>query len=130
MHVNSVTLLGRLADDPVRRPLATGGVVVSWRLIVDRPRAEGARRVVDTITCATFDARVRADSATWRRGDLIRVHGSLRRRFWTAGDLRLGRYEVEVYETGLVAPASSGHPGPRGSSQHATLPTEPASRDP
>ncbi|MEU6040132.1 DUF2795 domain-containing protein [Actinomadura sp. NPDC047616] len=103
MHVNCVILCGRLADDPVRRPLTAGGMVVSWRLVVDRPRAPGARRVVDTITCAAFDARVRDDSATWRRDDLVKVHGSLRRRFWRAGDLRLGRHEVEVHEATLVA---------------------------
>ena len=104
-HLNSVHLLGRLADDPVRRALPAGGEVVSWRLIVDRPREGGGRRTVDTLTCATFDPGVGAETRAWRSGDLLEVRGSLRRRFWSTDERGFGRYEVEVHEALLIAVA-------------------------
>lgn len=113
-HVNDVTLLGKLAEDPVRRALPSG-LVVAWRLIVDRPRTSPGRRVVDTLACATYEPTVIDQTPTWRTGDLIEVHGSLRRRFWRPDELGIGRYEVEVYEATLVAvspaPAASTPPG-------------------
>jgi single-strand DNA-binding protein len=102
MHVNAVTLVGRLAEHTSRRSLPAGGEVVSWRLIVDRPRVGGGRRTVDTIRCATFDQRLGESTAFWRRGDLIKVHGSVRRRFWRTNPARAGLYEVEIYEAGRV----------------------------
>ncbi|MFC5753541.1 single-stranded DNA-binding protein [Actinomadura rugatobispora] len=115
MHVNTVILVGRLAEYPSRRSLPAGGGVVSWRLIVDRPREGGGRRTVDTIRCATFDPHLGDRTATWRPGDLIGVQGSLRRRFWRNDATRLGRYEVEVHEAEPVeyaAPVSPAGPSP------------------
>ncbi|MEU5880439.1 single-stranded DNA-binding protein [Spirillospora sp. NPDC047279] len=109
-HVNDVVLLGRLAEDPLRRDLPSG-LVVAWRLIVDRPRSEpGRRRMVDTLACASWVSAVADQSSTWRRGDLIEVRGSLRRRFWKGDDLRIGRYEVEVYDAALVAVSPTTEP--------------------
>jgi single-strand DNA-binding protein len=108
MHVNAVTLVGRLAEHTSRRALPAGGDVVSWRLIVDRPRAGGGRRTVDTIRCATFDPRLGDRTGTWRRGDLIEVRGSLRRRFWGTAAAQPGLYEVEVYEADRVELTAAG----------------------
>ncbi|GAA2452024.1 hypothetical protein GCM10010191_82810 [Actinomadura vinacea] len=114
MHVNAVTLVGRLAEFPSRRALPAGGDVVSWRLIVDRPREGDGRRTVDAIRCAAFDRRIGDRTATWRPGDLIEVRGSLRRRFWKTDATRLGRYEVEVHEAETVEfrPFSPAGPSP------------------
>jgi single-strand DNA-binding protein len=98
MYVNTVILVGRLAEHPSRWSVPAGGDVVSWRLIVDRPREGGGRRTVDTIRCATFDRRIGERTAAWRPGDLIGVRGALRRRFWRHDATRLGRYEVEVHD--------------------------------
>lgn len=109
-HVNTVTLLGRLADDPARRPLPAGGTVTVWRLNVDRPQSPGKRRRVDTIACAAYDARLHDQAASWRRGDIIEVQGALRRRFWNADEFTYGRYEVEIHEAALVAVAPADLP--------------------
>ncbi|WP_433337933.1 single-stranded DNA-binding protein [Spirillospora sp. CA-294931] len=117
MHTNAVTLCGRLAEDPSTRALPTGGEVVSWRLIVDRPNHRG-RRVVDTITCAAFDPQVRAQTTTWRKGDLIEAQGALRRRFWNSDELRIGRYEVEVHKATLQAIPLQPTPPPTPQTSH------------
>ncbi|MQY08444.1 single-stranded DNA-binding protein [Actinomadura macrotermitis] len=109
-HVNTVVLVGRLAEDPARRPLAAGGEVVSWRLIVDRPGSGDGRHVVDALACCTFEPGVGGRTATWRKGDLIQVRGSLRRRFWGVDEVRRSRHEVEVYEAAQLFEEQAGSP--------------------
>lgn len=108
-YVNEVALVGRLADRPVRRELPSGGSVLAWRLIIDRPRRDGGRRVVDTIPCARFGGPSAGPAAEqWRAGDLVEVHGALRRRFWRGGES--GRFEVEVHAAELLAVAAPAVP--------------------
>lgn len=106
-YVNAVVLVGRLAGEPVRRPLTAGGEIVSWRLIIDRPRDEGARRVVDALPCASFERDVHELTLDWQPGDLIEAHGSLRRRFWSQDQSSMSRFEVEVYQACSVAPEAA-----------------------
>lgn len=87
-HVNEVRLTGRVS-----------GALVSLRVVIDRPpRARRAvdRREVDTIDLACWSARSRASALRADEGDLVEVHGSLRRRFYRAGGAVASRYEVEV----------------------------------
>lgn len=96
-HVNEVTLHGRLAAAPGSRELPSGDVLLTFRLIVDRPRAPGeTRRRVDTIDCAAWSARAQRTVRGWRAGDAVRVEGQLRRRFRRTEHGSVSRVEVEV----------------------------------
>lgn len=99
--VNDVHLVGRLAAEPERRELPSGDVLVSFRVVVRRPpaaRRRGGGRVptVDTLDCAAWRADVQRALARMSAGDIIELHGSLRRRFWRAGPAAVSRSEVEV----------------------------------
>lgn len=99
--VNDVHLVGRLAAEPERRELPSGDVLVSFRVVVTRPpaaRRRGGRRppTVDALDCAAWRADVQRALARLDAGDIVEVHGSLRRRFWRAGPAAVSRSEVEV----------------------------------
>lgn len=103
--VNEVALVGRIAAEPVERTLPSGDVLLSWRVVVDRPRERSPRRpvpagvrvpVIDTLDCVAFTAAVRRTARAFVAGDVVRVDGALRRRFWRVGAITNSRYEVEV----------------------------------
>ena len=101
---NEVLLVGRLSAPVEERTLPSGDVLATWRLVVDRPparrpRREGARPVtVDTLDCVAWTGRLRQSARRLRPGDVVRVEGALRRRFWRAGAGAASRCEVEVSE--------------------------------
>jgi len=100
---NEVVLVGRVSAPAEERTLPSGDVLATWRLVVDRPamprRAvrEGVRPVtVDTLDCVAWAGRTRRSARALRAGDVVRVEGALRRRFWRAGAGAASRTEVEV----------------------------------
>lgn len=100
---NEVALVGRVAAPPEERTLPSGDLLATFRVVVDRPpnqrapAAEGPRRrSVDTLECAVWEADLRAQVAPLAAGDLVQVHGALRRRFWRTGAGAASRCEVEV----------------------------------
>lgn len=99
-HENEVHLLGRLSAEPVARELPSGDVVVTFRLVVARgrpPRGSGARSpTVDTIDCAAWSKSAQRSLRTCAAGDLVEVHGALRRRFWRGVGGPASRSEVEA----------------------------------
>lgn len=102
---NQVQLVGRLAADAVHRELPSGDRLATFRLVIDRPDdAVGPR--VDTIDCAVWRADLRRRVGAWGAGDVLRVEGELRRRFWRAGAGVASRYEVEVGTARRLARAS------------------------
>lgn len=112
--VNEVVLVGRLAAQAIGRTLPSGDELLSWRVVVDRPPARagtvavgGGRPVtIDTVDCVAWAAGVRRSVGNWVAGDVIRVEGALRRRFWrapTGGPA--SRYEVEALKVSRVARA-------------------------
>lgn len=104
--VNEVRLRGRLAATAPPRELPSGDVVVTFRLVVDRPApgpAHGSSVRVDTLDCAAFRADVRRRLERWEPGDVLEVQGSLRRRFFRAAGAPASRYEVEVRTASRVA---------------------------
>ena len=103
-YVNDVALVGRLSDRPQVKTLPSGDLIMVWRLIVDRPAAERrtARKAVDTINCVAFDSRLFGPADEWRPGDVLELHGSLRRRFWPGGS----RCEVVVRSGEVLVPAA------------------------
>lgn len=116
-HVNTVLLVGRLAADPVLRELPSGDLLLSWRLVVQRPSevvsASAGRRPpsVDTLDCATFLVEVQDQVAGWSPGEVVEVAGALRRRFWRAAAGVASRCEVEVTRARRLA---TGPPEPSG----------------
>ena len=98
---NEVVLVGRLSGSPEERELPSGDVLMTWRLVVGRPPGrrppDGVRTVtVDTLDCVAWTAGLRRSARTLADGDVVEVHGALRRRFWRAGAGAASRCEVEV----------------------------------
>lgn len=110
---NEVFVIGRLAAEPQERELPSGDVLVSWRLVVDRPSTrrrppEGTRdTTLDTLDCVAWTAALQRAAAVWAPGDVISIEGSVRRRFWRAQTGGVGtRYEIEVAKAKRVARAA------------------------
>lgn len=96
-HLNAVELVGRVSAAPEERDLPSGDPLVTLRVVVDRPPRSGeTRRHVDVIDVACWGSRVRRSASALQTGDLVRVEGALRRRFYLAGGARSSRYEVEA----------------------------------
>lgn len=97
---NEVTLVGRLAAAAQERVLPSGDRLVTFRLVVGRPprpRPDGrAGPTVDTLDCASYAARVQRSALACAPGDVVELHGALRRRFWRGPAGPASRYEVEV----------------------------------
>ena len=107
-HVNEVHLVGRLAGEPRRRELPSGDVLVSFRVVGSRgPARKGSRAgapTVDTLDCAAWRADVQRSVERAGDGDLVELHGSLRRRFWRVGAGAASRSEVEVVRMKRLPP--------------------------
>jgi single-strand DNA-binding protein len=99
---NEVLLVGRVSGEPAERELPSGDLLVTWRVVVDRPvprrpPPEGVRlATVDTLDCVAWGSGVRRTARTLADGDVVAVEGALRRRFWRAGAGAASKTEVEV----------------------------------
>jgi len=96
---NQVLLAGRLSAPAEERVLPSGDQLVTFRLVVDRPTGSAGRlrgSPVDTLDCVAWRGDVRRRALTWRPGDVLEVHGALRRRFWRGERGAVSRTEVEV----------------------------------
>jgi single-strand DNA-binding protein len=107
-HVNEVHLVGRLAAEPTERIFPSGDPVLSWRLVVDRPRSSRAtKQTVDVLQCSATLARVRKSAATWLPGDIVELDGALLRRFWRGPSGPQSAYEVHVHTARRLSRASA-----------------------
>ncbi|MCA1780947.1 MAG: single-stranded DNA-binding protein [Dermatophilaceae bacterium] len=105
--VNAVSLIGRVSSAPETRELPSGDELVTFRLIVPRPPrtgGEGERVRVDVIDVACWSARTRRSATRLETESVIRVEGSLRRRFFRSGGGAASRYEVEASTVARVRP--------------------------
>lgn len=99
---NEVLLVGRVSGTPEERELPSGDTVVTWRVVVARPRPRrspplGVRPpTIDTFDCVAWPGGVRRTARSLATGDVVRVEGALRRRFWRGGTGATSRTEVEV----------------------------------
>lgn len=109
VHRNEVTVVGRLSADPSERTLPNGDLIVSWRLVVQRP-PDPARKAlaVDTIDCVARTPALGRRALTWASGDVMEMSGALRRRFWRSGEGVRSRYEVEVASARRLARGNAG----------------------
>ena len=105
VHRNEVLLGGRLSTAAQERELPSGDLVVTFRLVIDRPAGSRARAraSVDALECSAFRADVRRRALAWSPGDVVQVEGSLRRRFWRSPSGPTSRGEVEVERARRVA---------------------------
>ena len=107
---NEVVLAGRVAAPAQERELPSGDTIVTWRLVVNRPKdarqpPPGVRASpVDTFDCVAWDEDTRSAALTLRAGDAVTVSGSLRRRFWRSGAAAASRCEVEVGHLDVLDP--------------------------
>ena len=102
-EVNDVTLVGRLSQAADERVLPSGDRMWTFRVIVGRQGVAATRAAVDALDCVVWAKRPARSVAAWRSGDLVEVHGSLRRRFFApAGGGRVSRCEVEVSSARLI----------------------------
>lgn len=109
VHRNEVTIVGRLSAEPSERTLPSGDLVVSWRMVVQRPPdPRRASAAVDTIDCVARTAALGRRAMGWAAGDTMEMNGALRRRFWRSGDGVRSRYEVEVADARRVARTAPG----------------------
>lgn len=94
---NSVILLGRVSAAPETRELPSGDVLVTFRLIVERPPPiRGERRQVDVVDIACWSKRTQRSAASLAPDSVVRVEGAVRRRFFRAAGAAASRYEIEA----------------------------------
>src|SRR5690349_4725871 len=98
---SEVRIVGRLAAAADERELPSGTSLVSFRVVVDRPRpkrpAPPRTPTVDTLDCVVRGAGlVRRTVLAWGGGDVVEIEGTLRRRFWRSPAGAVSRTEVEV----------------------------------
>jgi len=107
---NDVVLVGRVSAEPSMRVLPSGDELLSWRLVVGRDAAARAATAnaptIDTIDCIAYKAAVRRLAARCIGGEILEVHGALRRRFWRGANGLASRYEVEVFAAKRLSPAT------------------------
>ncbi len=101
-QVNEVTLVGRVSQPPQERLLPSGDRLWTFRVVIPRPPGRGRPGAVDALDCAVWQAGVRRTVRTWRAGDLVKVSGAVRRRFFRAGSGAASRVEVEVSGARLI----------------------------
>ena len=101
-YINEVLLVGRLSQEPVVKTLASGDLILTWRLIVDRPADQWrtSRKAVDTFNCTSFDEQLFGQAKQWRPGEMLEVRGALRRRFWRGGS----QYTIMVHAAKAYIP--------------------------
>lgn len=97
---NEVLLTGRVSGDPQERELPSGDRVVQFRVVVRRGSpgrvAGGSKARVDTIDLSCWTRALQRKAMRCVPGELVTVHGALRRRFWRSPGGPASRYEVEV----------------------------------
>lgn len=103
--VNEVVLVGRVSQAPEERIMPSGDPLWVFRLVVSRP--PGGRAGHDTLDCAVWGGRARRTVRSWRDGDVVRVAGAMRRRFFRTAGGAASRVEVEVLEASLIRRAAS-----------------------
>jgi len=106
-HRNEVTLVGRLAGEIRERPMPSGAMLCSFRLVVCRDTPSPGPNI-DALDCVAWLPAVRRVAQRWSAGDLVEVRGSIRRRFWRGVSGPASRCEIEVALARRLARAGGG----------------------
>lgn len=84
--MNVVCLVGRVVADPEVKTLASGSVLASMRIAVDRPVAKDAEVTADFISLSAFGKTAEFASKYITKGQKISVQGRLQIRDYTDKD--------------------------------------------
>jgi single-strand DNA-binding protein len=109
---NDVVLRGRMSAPAELRTLPSGDTLVSFRLIVRRPKPRERGRTVDVLPCISYDRALQRRAAAWQPGDAIEVEGALQRRFWRTGTGTTSMIEVNC-RRGRKVPRATADEGAR-----------------
>lgn len=83
MSLNSITLMGRLTNEPDMRTTQNGTTVTTFTLAVDRDyQSGGSERQTDFITCVAWRKTAEFCARNFRKGQMMALHGSLQSRKW------------------------------------------------
>lgn len=83
MSLNSITLIGRLTNEPDMRTTQNGTTVTAFTLAVDRDyQSGGSERQTDFISCVAWRKTGEFVSKFFRKGQMMALHGSLQSRKW------------------------------------------------
>jgi single-strand DNA-binding protein len=93
-YANEVVLVGRASTPAIEKELPSGDKVVEVRIVIARDDREG----YDTLDLAFWSAALRKRALTLDDDEWIEVTGTLRRRFWRAGNSIASRWQVEGRE--------------------------------
>lgn len=98
LAANEVHLVGRLSAPAEERTLPSAASMCTFLVVVDRMDSDlRSRQRVDVLSCVAWTTRLRRQVRAWGEGDVVEIHGSLRKRFFrTAGGSTGSRVEVEV----------------------------------
>jgi single-strand DNA-binding protein len=100
--MNIVLLRGNLARDPELRTVNTGGKqtsVVNFTVATSREftRANGTKdKITSFISCEAWDSGAEAIKASFAKGDLVLVEGSLRNDSWEKDGVKHSSLKVRV----------------------------------
>jgi single-strand DNA-binding protein len=112
IHRNDVVLRGKMSAPAELRSLPSGDLLVSFRLVVKRPKPKERGPSVDVLPCISYDRALQRRAAAWQPGDIIEVEGALQRRFWRTGTGTASICEVNC-RRGRKVPRSSAAAGAR-----------------
>jgi single-strand DNA-binding protein len=85
--LNTISLVGRLTQDPTRRETPTGHTVTDLRLAVDRRDSrEGEDRGAVFVDVASWDGLAETAASYLAKGRLVAVNGRLEHDTWQAED--------------------------------------------
>lgn len=96
--INEIRLVGRVSGVQ-ERVLPSGDVIVTFRVVTDRPtnqRGPEGKVGVDAHDCVARTAALRRKAVRLSDGQWVAIDGAVRRRFWRAASGPVSRSEVEV----------------------------------
>lgn len=94
--INSVVLVGRLANDPEMRYTHTGTPVANFRLAVDRGRkSDGGEDQTDWLNIVAFQKTAELVAQFLDKGALVGIEGRIQSRSWEGNDGKRN-YAVEI----------------------------------
>ena len=138
--INSVVLVGRLANDPELKYTASGMPVTTFRLAVDRGRkGEDGEDQTDWLNIVCFQKTAELVSQWLDKGSMVGIEGRIQSRSWEGQDGRRN-YAVEIVANNVRfleskqeaerRRAARGTSGPSGAPPQRPAPGAPAAQAP
>lgn len=125
--MNSICLMGRVANDLELKTTQNGISVLSFSVAVDRAyRAKDQERQTDFINCVAWRQTAEFIARFFRKGNRIALQGSLQSRNYTTNDgNKRTVYEVVVDNAFFCESKGSQSAGTSGYDSQIPAPTEP-----